>query len=68
MAELLDRPTAVDLHDDGMRLIATGEVGLGDLVPRAQYVSEHNPLLIAQAIAIKAMRRTIRETNERRFG
>jgi hypothetical protein len=51
----------IELSDDGLRVTRTGNVH-GYLM-----VCLHNPALIAEAIAAKAVRRMIRQANERVF-
>lgn len=57
----------IDLKDDGMREQRHGEIGKGDLIAKALFVCHDNPQLIAQVAYEKSRRRTIRETNFRRF-
>lgn len=57
----------IDLADDGLRTTRVGEIGKGDLIRRARFICQHNPMLVAEAIATKAVRKAIREANERLF-
>jgi len=51
----------IELPDDGLRVMRTGTVR------GYRMVCLHNPSLIAEVIAAKAVRRIIRQANERMF-
>jgi hypothetical protein len=51
----------IELPDDGLRVMRTGDLH------GYPVVCLHNPGLIAEAIAAKAVRRMIRQANERVF-
>lgn len=51
----------IELRDDGLRVTRTGQVNGYPLV------CLHNPSLIAEVVAVKALRRSIRDANVRMF-
>jgi len=52
----------IDLPDDGLRVTYAGQTSDGSRV-----ICLHNPFLIAEVVAVKALRRSIRETNIRKY-
>ena len=61
MFKLCEKDTPIELYDDGMRVVTSGQVR------GAAYEVQANPELISHVVALKKVRSIIREHNVRRF-
>jgi hypothetical protein len=58
----MGQPAPIELPDDGLRETKRGTIGRN-----APFICMSNPMLVAEVIALRSLRKQIAETNWRRF-